>query len=110
MVAYIIVAGFILFDIITGICKALYNGNFNSSVMREGGFHKASEILAVVGATLIEYSTRYISLGVEVPVVNVVVVYICVMEIISIIENLAAINPELEKLFNPYLEKLKDKE
>ena len=110
MGTYIAVAIFILFDILTGIIKALYKEGLNSTYLRRGLFHKLSEVLAVAGSGLLEYGMSYINLGVELPVLNVVAVYICTMELISIIENIAEVNPSLAKLFKPYLEKLKDKD
>ena len=82
----------------------------NSTYLRRGLFHKLSEVLAVAGSGLLEYGMSYINLGVELPVLNVVAVYICTMELISIIENIAEVNPSLAKLFKPYLEKLKEKD
>ena len=110
MGTYIAVAIFILFDILTGIIKALYKEGLNSTYLRRGLFHKLSEVLAVAGSGLLEYGMSYINLGVELPVLNVVAVYVCTMELISIIENIAEVNPSLAKLFKPYLEKLKDKD
>lgn len=110
MGTYIAVAIFILFDILTGIIKALYKEGLNSTYLRRGLFHKLSEVLAVAGSGLLEYGMSYINIGVELPVLNVVAVYICTMELISIIENIAEVNPSLAKLFKPYLEKLKDKD
>ena len=110
MGTYIAVAIFILFDILTGIIKALYKEGLNSTYLRRGLFHKLSEVLAVAGSGLLEYGMSYINLGVELPVLNVVAVYICTMELISIIENIAEVNPSLAKLFKPYLEKLKEKD
>lgn len=108
--AYITVGCFILFDIITGLLKALYEGNLNSTALRKGLFHKISEVLAVAGSVLLEYAMDYINLGVEVPVFSVVSVYICVTELISILENLGEVNPLLGKMFKPYLQKLQTKE
>lgn len=110
MRVYLIVCGFVLFDIITGIAKAFYEGNFNSTVMRKGGFHKFAELMTLIGSGLVQYACNYIEFGIELPVVNVVSVYISLMELISILENLATMNPEMAKLFKPYLEKLKDKD
>lgn len=107
MMMYVIAVGFIAFDVLTGIVKALYLGEFNSSIMREGGWHKASEILALVGAAFIDWALRYLDLGFEGPISNVVVVYICLMETLSSIENICLVNPQLSKLFEPYLNKLK---
>lgn len=108
MGAYITVAAFILFDIITGIIKALYKEGLNSTFLRKGLFHKLSEILAVIGSGLLEFGIQYVNLGIEIPVLGVVTVYICSMEFVSIAENLAEVNPALAKLFKPYLEKIKN--
>ena len=107
---YIITGAFILFDIITGIIKALANEGLNSTNLRQGLFHKLSEVLAVVGSGLLEYGAEYVSVGDEIPFLTIVSSYICVMELISILENLCIINPKLAKLLKPYLEKLKDGE
>lgn len=110
MQVYIVGGCFIIFDIITGIIRAIYKGNLNSTKLRKGLFHKLSEVLAIAGAGLLEYGVQYINLGVDIPILSAVVSYICVMEFVSILENLAAVNPSLGKLFKPYLEKLKNKE
>lgn len=107
---YIVVGCFICFDILTGIIKAIYKEGLNSTILRKGLFHKLSEILAVSGAWLFEYGMNYIHLGVDIPLVEAVVIYISIMEIISIIENISSLNPKLEKFFKPFLEKLKSKE
>ena len=106
----IIVGCFILFDIITGILKALYQEGINSTKLRQGLFHKLSEVLAVAGSMLLEIGADYMNFGLNLPLTKTVVTYICIMEFVSILENLCEINPELEKLFKPYLQKLKEKE
>ena len=106
MKVYIIVGCFILFDIVTGILKALYKGKLNSTLLRKGLFHKLSEIIAVVGSGLLQYATTIVDFGVNVPLLPIVSVYICLMELVSIIENLCVVNPKLKKLFSPYLEKI----
>lgn len=105
---YFIVCGFIIFDIVSGFLKATYEGKYNSSVMRKGGLRKAAELLALIGSGLLEMAMDYVDLGVDIPLLNAVSVYICVMELISILENLSGISPTLNKLFKPYLAKLKD--
>ena len=106
MKIYVVVLCFILFDILTGILKALYKGKINSTTLRKGLFHKLSEMLAVAGSGLLEYASQVVELGVELPLVSGVSIYVCIMELISIIENLCIINPKLKKLFSSYLEKL----
>lgn len=103
----IIVLGFIAFDVVTGLIKAGYNGNYNSVIMRQGGFHKSMEVMAMAVAYFIEYAIVYINIGVNVPAVPAVTVYICIMELISILENICAVNPQMCALFKPYLDKLK---
>lgn len=103
----IIVLGFIVFDVVTGLIKAGYNGNYNSAIMREGGFHKSMEVMALAVAYFVEYAIVYINIGVDVPAVPAVTVYICIMELISILENICAVNPQMCALFKPYLDKLK---
>lgn len=110
MIVFAIVGLFILLDIVTGIVQALYNEGLNSTILRKGLFHKLSEILAVVLSVLLEYAGNLVNIGVELPLVEGVVAYICLMETVSIIENICAVNPMLSKLFTPYLNKLKNKE
>lgn len=103
----IIVLGFIVFDVVTGLIKVGYNGNYNSAIMRQGGFHKSMEVMAMAVAYFVEYAMVYINIGVDVPAVPAVTVYICIMELISILENMCAVNPQMCALFKPYLDKLK---
>lgn len=110
MGVYITVGIFILFDIATGLLKALNQKDLNSTILRKGLYHKLSEVIAVAGSGLLEYGIQYINLGVDIPVLGVVSVYVCGMELVSIIENLCEINPTLYKLFKPYLTKLKEKD
>lgn len=100
----------ILFDIISGIIRGIYAGNINSTYLRKGLLHKATEILTMCGAILFEYAMVKLEFGFELPVANAVGAYICLMEIISILENISEVNPTLGKFFKPYLEKLQNKE
>lgn len=110
MVQLCISSGFIVFDVITGFMKAMYNKDIDSTVLRKGLFHKLSELLALIGSYLLGYVAEYINLGFELPLLNVVSVYICTMELVSILENLCEVNPAMFSLFSPYLKKLKPKD
>lgn len=105
--AYIVTACFILLDMITGIIKAFKEKNYTSSIMREGLFHKAGSILIVAFGALVDYAQTFLDLGVNVPVAVSLCVYICLMEIGSVIENVCTINPDLmpDKL-KAYFQKL----
>lgn len=99
---------FIGFDVVTGVMKAFSEKSFNSTKMREGGMRKLAEIVSLIGSMLLEGALDEIHFGIDLPLLNVVSLYICVMELISIIENLCIVNPLLSSLFAPYLEKLKN--
>lgn len=99
---------FILFDILTGFLKAAANHNIDSTALRKGLLHKLSEVVAIVFAFLCEYAVQYIHLGVEIPLVVAVCGYIIIMEIISVLENIVEVNPELGKFFSKYLSRLKE--
>lgn len=92
---YLIVAGFILLDMITGIIKAFKEKAYTSTVMREGLFHKSGSILCIVFGALVDYAQAYFDLGVSIPVALSLCVYVTLMEIGSIIENVCAINPQI---------------
>ena len=100
----------ILFDIITGIIKAIYNGDLNSTALRKGMLHKLSEIVTLAGAWLVQ---QFIVAGVVSFTLDVFVpiaLYISLMEIVSVLENICCVNPSLAKVLKPYLTKLKDTE
>lgn len=92
---YAITSAFIVLDFITGLIKAISSGNFKSSMMREGLFHKIGEILCIALGVLIQYAEGYLDLGINLPVAAAICTYIVLMEIGSALENIGAINPEL---------------
>lgn len=70
-------------DIVTGWIQASVNNTWDSTKMRTGLFRKSGEMLVIVVAYVISVA---ISLPVDVPAW--IAVYICIMEIISVCENL----------------------
>lgn len=91
----ILTIAFIVLDMITGIVKAFKEKNFTSTIMREGLFHKSGELILLVFGFLVDFAQKYIDLGVSLPMTGIICVYICLMEIGSIIENVGKINPSL---------------
>lgn len=91
----VIVMLFIALDFITGIVMAVKNSNFNSSIMRDGLFNKFGEIVIVAVGFLIDYGQTYLDMGFSVPVLESICVYIILMEIGSILENVSRINKSL---------------
>lgn len=91
----VIVLLFIALDFITGIVMSVKNSNFNSSVMRDGLFNKFGEIVIVAVGSLIDYGQSFLDMGFSVPVLESICVYIILMEIGSILENVSRINKNL---------------
>lgn len=91
----IVVLIFIILDVVTGIIKAVMKKELNSTVMRNGLFHKSAFLLAIAFAYACEYGMLFLDLGFTMPIVAAVCIYICLTETVSILENLGEINPEL---------------
>ena len=95
MTIFAIAFAFIALDFLTGLIKAFATNSFTSTKMREGLFHKVGLILCMILGALVDFAQGYLDLGVAVPVAAAICVYICLMEITSIIENVCKINPQL---------------
>lgn len=91
----VIISIFIGLDVLTGIVGAALEHDLSSSKMRKGLGHKIGFYLAFVLAVAIEYASLTLNLGFSIPLLQAVSVYICSTEVVSILENLCRINPEL---------------
>lgn len=85
----------IALDVVTGFAKALYTQTVSSSKMREGFFHKFAIIALMSIAVMLNISAGYFDIGFDIPMVECPAVYLVVMELASILENLQTINPDL---------------
>ena len=104
---YIIVGILIVLDIATGLIKAFKEKSYTSSIMREGLFHKCGSVALIVLGIVADYAQTLVDIGVKAPVSNAICVYIILMEIGSIIENIGKINPKLvPSIIKPYFTKL----
>lgn len=92
---YLITFAFICLDYITGVLQALATKTFSSTIMREGLFHKVALVLVMLLGVMIDYAQQFADLGASVPVAIAACVYIILMEVGSVIENLCRLNPEL---------------
>lgn len=95
---FLAVLVFILLDVISGVAAAAKSGELQSTVMRQGLYHKCGEILLMILAVAGEYVTTLTGLTDVIPtgVFNAVAVYIITMEVISILENIGKLNSELD--------------
>ena len=74
---------FMVADIVSGYLKAVYNKQFDSSIMRKGLMHKSGEIIV-----LLLFLVAHLGIGLPNYICNFVSMYIIVMEAYSICENL----------------------
>lgn len=95
-VYYVAVGCLIIIDILSGLIKALSSGTMNSGALRRGLYHKATYILIIAMATVLEIAGESADLGFAIPLVPCTAYYIIGTECVSIIENVCEANPELK--------------
>lgn len=93
--ALVITCVLIVMDYLTGLAKSVVNKDIDSTKMRDGLWHKATYVAAIVLAEIIEHGQEAVDLGFTVPLIVPTCVYIVLTETASILENLSQINPEL---------------
>ena len=88
---------FMLMDILTGFIGSIITHTFSSSKMREGLGHKVLLLCIIAMAVMLEIGGEHIEgLGFTAVTVPVVSVYIIVMEVGSVLENVCSAYPELK--------------
>ena len=115
IVMLLIVIGLAASDFLTGFCKAYVLDMISSAKMRKGGVNKFCEIIVMttaIGITIgFDYLGQYYDSSKLTDIAGAVTAvslfgYIVVMEIISILENYAAVNPDA-RWIRPILKRLK---
>lgn len=91
-VFYLVPLIFMLCDIVTGLAKAYVQKNIISSKMRSGIIKKCGEMMIIVLTAVVVYSVQWSH-----RIIAVVSVYMILMEIISIMENLDEIGVPIPK-------------
>lgn len=98
-----IVLGLAAADFATGMIKAYVTGQLNSTKMRRGGLNKIGELIVMATACGLETGINQLGQYYESPALAditgtaaaiAVFGYIVIMELISILENYAEINPD----------------
>lgn len=93
-------------DMVVGFIVAIINEELSSNKMRKGLLHKVLMLVLIFVCLAIEISISHtVALPYDVPTCEVVCGYIVVMELMSVLENIANGYPELKdsalfKLFN----------
>lgn len=116
IIMFLIVVGLALADFLTGYIKARCADKVMSKAMRIGGLHKFAELVVMGTAIGLDIGMRYLGRYYEsqqladvTGAITAVGVfgYITVMEIISILENYADINPKAAGWIGRLLKNLK---
>lgn len=83
-------------DLITGIVGAIRDGGqIKSSKLRDGLFKKVGFIFCYALGVVINYAENFLDLPYRVDLVLVICTYAIVTEVVSIIENISKINPDI---------------
>ena len=90
-------------DIITGYCNAWKNSEISSSKMRDGLGKKCAELCYIVVGVLLKFA-----IGVDLAL-QVLIVYVCLMEITSLAENCDKLGVHLPEWLKKKLNNLNDK-
>lgn len=89
-------------DLITGIITAVKNKDIQSAKLRDGLFKKVGFMLCYFVAWLVDTQGSKIGFQFGVSILPVIILYVCTTELVSIIENICKINPDIlpEKLMS----------
>ena len=82
-------------DIVSGTIAAGVNGTLSSKVARQGLMHKSAYLMCIFLANVLDHAQTFVDLGLDVNLQALACYYIIICETLSIIENIAKINPEL---------------
>ena len=90
-----IACAFHIFDLLTGVIGAVREKDLQSGKMRDGLFKKVGFLCCYALAIMID--TQAVAIGIELNanILPVFVGYAVITEIVSIIENISRINPDL---------------
>ena len=95
---FFVCCGFILLDIVSGTIAAIKNRELSSSVMHEGIYNKVGELILLVTSLFVKSILDiepFTQLGIPSDIAYSIAVYLSLMEIISILENVCKLNPSL---------------
>lgn len=89
-------------DLFTGIITAVKNKDIQSSKLRDGLFKKVGFMLCYFVAWLIDTKGYLVGFQLSVQIIPVIISYVCLTELVSILENICVLNPDIlpEKLMN----------
>lgn len=98
-----VTCAFMLADIVSGFIKAWHNNDLQSRALRNGLFHKAAFLGLIGVAQLTELAADKIpEIELNLPITSSICAYIVLTEIVSVLENLRDINPDIGGALNRF--------
>lgn len=87
-------------DLITGVITAVKNKDIQSAKLRDGLFKKIGFMLCYFVAWLVDTQGTRIGFQFGISILPIIILYVCTTELVSILENICNINPDIlpEKL------------
>lgn len=82
-------------DLATGLISALKQHDIQSSRLRDGLFKKAGFLICYFLGWLVDTQGYHIGFEFGVPILGAVILYVVTTEIVSILENVCKINPDI---------------
>ena len=82
-------------DMVSGYLKARMRGDVRSRKMFEGIMHKAAYFMLITIFGVVQVMQGHFSIWPDFPTVTAVCTLICVTEIVSNLENIIAVNPDI---------------
>ena len=82
-------------DLVTGLVASIKNKNVESSKLRDGLFKKVGFIFCYFVGWLVDTQGYRIGFQIATPVLPIIILYVCTTELVSIIENICKINPDI---------------
>ena len=82
-------------DLLTGLIGAIKNHDVQSAKLRDGIFKKIGFLICYALAFLLDNYGGTIGINISVNILPIVIAYVVFTEVVSIIENISIINPDL---------------
>lgn len=86
----------IILDILSGLIKAAVEKNIQSGMMHTGLLKKTAYFIVVFLAIFLDWCSLHVDLPFEMHLLAPVTIFIIMIEIASILENVCIINPQLK--------------
>lgn len=95
----VLAVAFIIFDILSGGIGHMILGDYESNKMRSGGKKKLFSVMAIALGMMLDIGQiiagEFLGFEAVIPFTSLICVYLIWMEVMSIMENIDAVNPHL---------------